>query len=255
MREFLYTLRWYLNNWNSDSRATLLRLIAKLLGETQAAERPPVIAEKKESNARLLYCPLAKTDYTKSRTRGKYPRGCPEGAIVHWTAGHPDQSLEDAMAYQAKQGYTYFCIDEAGNIGQNFPLDRWGYHAGKSYWDGFGNYVSNRIVGIEVLCPGSLDTMRRPWFNKGGSGYAKEKVRSSKGNQNIAAGTYYKYTDAQEESLKSLLLWLNDNFKEFKLSNVLGHDEVSPRRKVDPGASLSMPMPAYRKHLEKLAGR
>ena len=253
MKNDLYTLRWYLNHWSSDSKAAALRMIGKMLGETEPAERPTKSnSELKRTNARKLYYPDARTDFPQSKTRGKYPSGGPEGAIIHWTSSRPNQTLESALSFQANQGYTYFAIDQDGNVGQNFPLNRWGYHAGKSYYDGLGNYVSNRVVGIEVICPGQLDSRKTPWFDRTES-YDADLCRTSDKNANIAPGVYYKYTKAQETALTTLLLWLWTNFDCFDFSYVLGHDEVSPGRKVDPGGSLSVTMPEYRRFLRQTA--
>jgi hypothetical protein len=262
MKTLLWTIRWYLNNWTDDSRQALLRLVNRALGIVEPVEVEGITEKVMDAetgevtlrvrpNARELYYPDARTDFPKSRTRGSYPKGGPEGALVHWTAGRPEQTLDAAMAYQAKRGFTYFCIDADGNVGQNFPLNRHGYHGGKSYWPKFGNYVSNRIVGIEVLNPGVVDKSNAPWFDDD-LHYDESLIRVvTKKVDNMAAGRYYKYTEAQEKSLVRLLLWLDRNFAEFDLDYVLGHDEVSPGRKVDPGGSLSMSMPRFREFLKK----
>ncbi len=74
--------------------------------------------------------------------------------------------------------------------------------------------------------------------------------RYTAGVANQQAGFYQPYTPQQEQSLTRLIEWLKFECPEFDIEWVLGHDEVSPGRKNDPGASLSMTMPAYRKHLK-----
>lgn len=71
--------------------------------------------------------------------------------------------------------------------------------------------------------------------------------------QNIAKGTYEKYTEKQEQALIELVLWLKKNNPSvFNLDYVLGHDEVAGPsgigrwRKTDPGGSLSMTMDKFR---------
>ncbi len=49
------------------------------------------------------------------------------------------------------------------------PLDRWGSHAGKSSYSGLGNWVSKKLVGIEVCNAGRLIKTAdgyEPWWNK-----------------------------------------------------------------------------------------
>ena len=76
------------------------------------------------------------------------------------------------------------------------------------------------------------------------------------------AGTYHRMNATQEDALTKLLLWMHrNNPTVFKLDNVVGHDEVAVEdasstslgRKQDPGASLSLYMPAYRTKLAQMA--
>lgn len=204
----------------------------------------PVIRKKG-----LVWCPFAFKGAERGRTRGTYGRLYPKGAIVHFTAGHPLQSLRDALAWQKKSGMLYFVIAADGSIGQNFPLTHWGYHAGKSSWKGLKGTVSKHLVGIEVCCPGKLSKGGVPSF--GSKAYPSKLIRTSEARDNIEAGTYYKFTKAQEESLVRLLKWLKSNNPDvFDYDFVLGHDEVSPGRKNDPGASLSITMPQLRNVLK-----
>lgn len=201
---------------------------------------------------KLLWCPFADQGFKKSKTQGKYANGYPIGAIVHYTAG-ARSGLQAGMAEQLKNEFTYFVIDKNGNIGQNFSLDTWGYHAGASFHPDLGKYVHSKLVGIEIQVFGKL--------KKSGSEYKTayaiptivpaEEVRViEKQTDNQVPGPYQMYTKAQEEALFKLLRWLHDNNPEvFQYQYVLGHDEVSPGRKTDPGGSLSMTMPALRKKL------
>ena len=66
-----------------------------------------------------LWCPFADTSLQKCTTRGEYPSGYPEGAIVHYTSGWQNASLADSIEHQVQNGYTYFVIDEDGNIAQS----------------------------------------------------------------------------------------------------------------------------------------
>jgi hypothetical protein len=199
---------------------------------------------------KLLWCPFADQGFEKSKTAGKYTKGYPMGAIVHYTAG-ARSGLQAGMAEQLKNGFTYFVIDKNGNIGQNFSLDTWGYHAGKSFHPDLGEYVHSKLVGIEIQVFGKLEKSGSQYKAWSGTIVPAEEVRViEKQTDNQAPGSYQMYTKAQEEALFKLLKWLHDNNTEvFQYQYVLGHDEVSPGRKTDPGGSLSMTMPALRKKL------
>lgn len=205
-----------------------------------------------------LYYPDAEIPDFKMLPRGTYAKGWPQGAVVHFTAGRSKNehlkrySLRSAKN-GAEQGYMFFTIGSDGNIVQAFKLNQWGYHAGKSAWHSLGQGVSRYLVGIEVCCAGKLEPIKdgsgnyKSWFNEV---YTHNEVRYSADRENIQDGAYHKYTDEQEHALTELLIWLKMQCPQvFKFDLVLGHDEVAPDRKNDPGASLSMSMPEYRRHL------
>ncbi len=213
---------------------------------------------KDAAGQKLLWYPAAETvPGVKMPTRGKYAKGYPQGAIVHFTSGwsrQGDAKAINAVRSGAKDGYCFFVISYDGSVFQNFPLDSWGYHAGKSSWPGLGTSVSSKLVGIEI-CNGSKlkkrsDGRYESWF---GEIFDAKDVRVVKSKDNVKGGAYQPYSEAQEASLMALLLWLKrNNPGVFDLKYVLGHDEVAPDRKDDPGGALSMTMPEYRAKLQKL---
>lgn len=203
------------------------------------------VAPKKE-----LWYTKAKKWAKQMKTRGKYRKGYPEGAIIHFTAGrYGTQDMDSGIA----KGFAYLLIDDKGNVYQANPLDSWGYHAGVSSWKSLGSGVSEFLVGIEITAAGKVTKVGesyQTWFK---GVLTKDQVREVKAKDNIQAGIYQKYTDEQEKSLIDLLLWLKENNPDvFSFDLVLGHDEVAPTRKNDPGGALSCSMPEFREKLKKL---
>jgi len=210
------------------------------------AERISVGAQ----GAKALWYPLVVIPDFKMPVKGKYKDKYPIGAVVHFTAGRSKAGLQSALStakYGKEMGYTYFSISSEGDVVQSFPLDSWGNHCGVSTWPGLGTGLSSKLVGIEVCCAGRLSKDRKSWF---GETYDVSEVSTWEKKENVQAGTYHKYTEAQVEALTHLLVWLKWNNPDvFSLKHVLGHDEVAPTRKNDPGGSLGMTMPDYRNHL------
>lgn len=206
----------------------------------------------------LLWCPFAEIYSRKMPTRGKYPKGYPQGAIVHYTAG---RDWTGAIDQGIVNGYCYFLITKDGVIHQSFPLNEWGYHAGKSTWPGLGDGVSDNLVGIEVCSSGVLEKQGdkyKQWYESNPSKWLLDIDVGTvpPGSLYPAPGHYERYTYAQMGSLTSLLLWLYRNKPDtFSLDLVLGHDEVCvPKgRKTDPGGAIHLPMPEYRQSLKEAA--
>jgi len=210
----------------------------------------------------------------KMRTRGRYKHRYPQGANVHFTAGRSRRKAEGgsrardthlemgekSVEYAIKKGsYCYFVIDRDGNVHQAFSLDRWGYHSGTSYWKGLGSKIADKVVGIEIQAAGRVkpngDGTYNAYFTvqkKGDKPFLESEVRHApEANANIQKGTYHAYTVQQERALTELLLWLKRNNPDvFNFDYVVGHDEINPKGKNDPGAALSMTMPEFREYIK-----
>lgn len=199
-----------------------------------------------------LWIPWA-LDAQSGAKRGSYPKGYPVGAVVHWTAGHRN-GLTNGNSVMRSSGMLYLLLDHLGNLAQSDNLGQHGYHAGVSSYPGLSGYVSDDLVGVEVMAAGNLtlkDGHYYPWWDRanGGSGAhqylpsnripSNEVVHVKTKTGNIAAGYYHAYTDAQQLVLRKTLCWLHLNNPDvFKLDFVVGHDEVSPTRKTDPGGAI-----------------
>jgi N-acetyl-anhydromuramyl-L-alanine amidase AmpD len=207
------------------------------------------------NTAPVLWYPAAHRVSPPLLSAGRYDRGYPRGAVVHATEGAYGLAELD-LARQ--HGEAFFLIDGHGDVHQGLPLDRYGSHAGGSHWAPVGYNVSSSLVGINVECAGRLiadghGAYRTAW----GTPVRPEVVRVVRApDGNRAPGAYLRFTAAQEEALVALLLWLKaNNPAVFDLQCVAGHDEVSPGRQLDPGGSLSVTMPEFRRLLEERFAR
>ena len=110
------------------------------------------------------------------------------------------QTKKDALKY-AKENRNYY-IKKNGEIITLVPDLYIAWHAGKSYWKKYINLNKNSI-GIEITNPG----------------------------HNIK---YEKFSKAQIKSLVKLIKFLIRKYN-IKPYNILGHSDIAPYRKKDPG--------------------
>lgn len=186
-------------------------------------------------------------DLPKLKTKGEYPKGVPEGIVIHYTAGNQNQSAESALKFAYDQGYTYFFIDAKGIIYQQFDLNRWGNHAGESICPVTGiKNLSKYCVGIEVACSGKLDKREDGYYTWFGKKIPSIETRFFKGSETQRLQGYYQiFKEPQENALFTLCKTLCKIFN-IDPSLIYGHDEISIGRKNDPAGSLSMTMPEWR---------
>ena len=122
--------------------------------------------------------------------------------VLHYTEMKPVENALDKMCNPQAKVSAHYCITEGGEVIQLVPEEKRAWHAGVSYWRGHRD-VNSASIGIELDHPGH-------------------------------AGGYREFADAQFEALVPLL---NRMVKHHDIprANVVGHSDVAPGRKIDPG--------------------
>ena len=122
--------------------------------------------------------------------------------IIHYTGmKNEHEAIKRLINIQSEVSSHYF-IKNDGKIIQLVPDLYIAWHAGKSMWHK-RKFLNSNSIGIEISNPG---------HNYG----------------------YLKYKKKQIISLTKLLLNLKKNYK-IKPENILGHSDIAPNRKRDPG--------------------
>lgn len=122
--------------------------------------------------------------------------------VLHYTGMQSAADALERMCDARAKVSAHYMIDEDGTVTQLVPEDKRAWHAGKSYWRGITD-VNSASVGIELVNPG------HEWG-------------------------YRPFTDAQMEALIPLLAGIVKRHG-IDLANVVGHSDVAPARKDDPG--------------------
>ena len=125
--------------------------------------------------------------------------------IFHYTGMRSDKSAIEKLTNNNSKVSCHYYIDQKGQIIQMVPDLYIALHAGKSFWKRDKNLNKNSI-GIEISNPG---------HDHG----------------------YKKFTKKQIESLINLSKKLIKNYS-IKKKNILGHSDIAPLRKKDPGENF-----------------
>ncbi|GGD57722.1 N-acetylmuramoyl-L-alanine amidase [Erythrobacter arachoides] len=122
--------------------------------------------------------------------------------VLHYTEMQPIETAIAKMCDPDSKVSAHYCISEAGEVIRLVPEDKRAWHAGVSFWRGHKD-VNSASIGIELDHPGH-------------------------------AGGYRPFADAQFAALVPLLGRIVQTH-DIPRANVVGHSDVAPARKIDPG--------------------
>ena len=122
--------------------------------------------------------------------------------VLHYTEMKPVEAALERMCDPAASVSAHYCITEEGEVIRLVPEHARAWHAGASYWRGIPD-VNSASIGIELDHPGH------------GLGYRP-------------------FADAQIDALIPLLARIVKQY-DIPRANVVGHSDVAPMRKIDPG--------------------
>ncbi|MFI8615973.1 N-acetylmuramoyl-L-alanine amidase [Acidovorax sp. NPDC077693] len=152
--------------------------------------------------------------------------------VIHFTAGTKLNGAVSWFQNPDAQASAHLVIDRDGSIVQMVPFDRRAWHAGKSRWgnlEGMNQYS----IGIELVNAGKLrKNAAGEWLTWSGKVVPPEEVSVAIHKDEAIESGWHEYSAAQIEAAKAVSVLLH---KTYTFTDILGHDDISPGRKVDPG--------------------
>ena len=122
--------------------------------------------------------------------------------VLHYTDMLSPEAAIERMCDPAAEVSAHYLITEEGEVVRLVAEDKRAWHAGVSFWRGHAN-VNSRSIGIELHNPGHTNG-------------------------------YREFPDAQIEALLPLLHRIV-GYHDIPRANVVGHSDIAPARKLDPG--------------------
>ncbi|MEM1336320.1 MAG: N-acetylmuramoyl-L-alanine amidase [Bacteroidota bacterium] len=181
------------------------------------------------------------TQIRYEHTDNSWANNNPLYLIIHYTAGI---SMSGAInhfktRYQRGNASAHIIVDKDGTVVQMVKFNRKAWHAGISNW-GEINGLNHYSIGIELVNAGKLEkTDSGDWINWSGKNISSNEViiRPHKNDKYQVHYGWQMYTNEQIESLIEVSNALNDRYN---FIDILGHDDISPGRKIDPGPAFNM---------------
>lgn len=158
--------------------------------------------------------------------------------VIHYAV--TESAGATARVLDARQYVScHLTIDKTGRIIQQVPFDRIAYHAGKSSYRGRQD-VGRFSIGIEVSNPGPLLKMPDGSFETTyGKRWEGGVVEAWHDNDKHKQGWHFWAEYSQTEL--DLCAHIGELLRlEYGLTDVVGHDEIAPGRKSDPGPAWPM---------------
>ncbi|MBW8841164.1 MAG: N-acetylmuramoyl-L-alanine amidase [Sphingomonadales bacterium] len=122
--------------------------------------------------------------------------------VLHYTGMESAEAALTRLTDPTAEVSAHYLIDEDGTIHRLVAEDKRAWHAGQSHWRGITD-VNSASIGIELVNPGHE-------FG------------------------YRDFAPAQIEALIPLLAEIKDRY-EITRGNIVGHSDIAPTRKQDPG--------------------
>ena len=171
-----------------------------------------------------------------TKTSGEFEKGYPDSIVIHYTAG-PYQSSLNTLVNPKVKASAHVLIDRDGSITQLIPFNEIAWHAGESSYGGRSGY-NKYSIGIEIVNSGPLTksgNVYRSWF---GAAYNPSDVMEGIHRNQSTPKYWHVYTAEQIETVKQLCMQLMEEYPNIR--QILGHEEVAPARKTDPGPAFPL---------------
>lgn len=168
---------------------------------------------------------------------GAFATGLPDTLVIHFTAGASLSSSVASLCNPTAKASAHVVVGRDGTIVQLVPFDTVAWHAGASTWaDRHG--LNKFSIGIEIDNAGRLTQTASgdflTWFGKR---VAKKDAIQGMHRNETTPSWWHAYTQEQIDAVFELCALLAS---EYPIDVLVGHEEIAPGRKSDPGPAFPL---------------
>lgn len=161
--------------------------------------------------------------------------------IIHYTASGPDADITRYFSQEAANVSAHLVVRRDGSVTQCVPFNVVAWHAGKSQWTGKGGTrysgLNNSAIGIEIENWGPLGKSAGGWVSWTGAAVDGSKVIEARHKFGVPDCGWEVFTTAQIETVIAIAQAICSTYA---IEDIMGHDDIAPGRKSDPGPAWDM---------------
>ncbi|RKD91555.1 N-acetylmuramoyl-L-alanine amidase [Mangrovibacterium diazotrophicum] len=172
------------------------------------------------------------------KNHDKFITGMPDTIIIHFTAGRDALSSAQYLCRDDIKASAHIVIGRQGEIYQLVDFDTVAWHAGESQYAG-RSWYNRYSIGIELDNAGRMEkvgTEFQAWF---GQKYQANDVLQAVHRNEKMPSWWHVYTPEQIEACRKVCELLIKS-PAYNIGSILGHEEISPGRKTDPGPAFPL---------------
>jgi N-acetylmuramoyl-L-alanine amidase len=174
--------------------------------------------------------------FSASPNIGSEFKSPPDTIILHYTAGGSPESAIATFKNPLSKASAHIIIGRNGSITQMVPFNTVAWHAGASQYSGRTGF-NNFSIGIEIDNAGLLEKRGEKYVSWFGKAYPENEVVYAVHRNEFSSRYWHTYTEVQFELIEKICYLL---IEKYPVKLILGHEEVSPGRKVDPGPAFPL---------------
>jgi len=167
---------------------------------------------------------------------GKFSEGLPDTIVIHYTAGASLESSVKTLCDPRSKASAHLVVGKDGSMVQLVPFNTIAWHAGKSsYKSRIG--LNQYSIGIEIDNAGRLTKSVKGYTSWFGREYPEAEVIEAVHRNEKTPDFWHRYTEDQIQVAQEIC---SELIESYPISTIVGHEEISPGRKSDPGPAFPL---------------
>ena len=161
----------------------------------------------------------------------------PQYLVMHYTGAISADSAINWFLNKNAQASAHLVIGDDGSITQMAPFNVVTWHAGKSQWAGLVG-LNKHSIGIELANAGMLEKQDGSWVSRlDRKTIPNAMVTMAAHKAGGPVKGWQSYSAIQLSVVQDIANLLVEHYS---LKDVVGHEDIAPGRKVDPGPAFPM---------------